>query len=481
MKIEQQVKLHNRFTIEVRDAKTGELKQKAFAENIILNQAWEYIIPDNGPASSWATHIHFGTGTGTIEATRTALFTPLGYRAASSSLFNFSPSEAWYSHQQRIVLLENEYNGSVLTEVGVGSTALCTHALLKDMNGNQVSLTKVDTDIITIYATIYVKIAAFDKLASVDWYRFVESNAFIRILLGKALRSNYDYWSFYKLPSIFRLYSSASNTHLGDLDVTQTRDIANRKFIMYARVPAASANVGGLDTVQLFCWDYYSASSRGSNVACGHMHFSEATHTQALITEQIGIGDGTQTLFKTAFPFVRAGAVIKVDGVLASPTVIMGVPCVKNIKNYLYRLGATGYGDDTVYNYPVLSSASPLILENRFYSSYGIDTIVCNGATLYVSDDMATWTQAFSGTGIYTVVAEFKQKRYWKVERSSTSNWGITEVNVNAFDNLKNVVFAAPPATGAVITAEYNTEVAAKDIDHVLDITVVLQLGEYTP
>jgi len=44
-----------------------------------------------------------------------------------------------------------------------------------------------------------------------------------------------------------------------------------------------------------------------------------------------------------------------------------------------------------------------------------------------------------------------------------------------------NIHFSTPPANGAVITADYQTPVAGKDVNHVFDYTFTLQLGEYTP
>ena len=56
-------------------------------------------------------------------------------------------------------LSETTAVGETITEVGIGygssSTSLATHAMLKDMNGNPISIEKTDTDIINIYATVF--------------------------------------------------------------------------------------------------------------------------------------------------------------------------------------------------------------------------------------------------------------------------------------------------------------------------------------
>ena len=44
----------------------------------------------------------------------------------------------------------------------------------------------------------------------------------------------------------------------------------------------------------------------------------------------------------------------------------------------------------------------------------------------------------------------------------------------------KSIHFATAPASGAVITADYHTPTIAKDTNHVFDLTVTIQLGEYS-
>ena len=148
--------IYNRFDIEVIDAATGEVKQEAFAENLILNQLW------NRVGQQWFSYIHYGTGTGTLAATRTSLFNNIGsgdVRGQSASM-TFDTVTGVYTLKRAIQLSETTAVGQTLTEVGIGSDtsagSLVTHAMLKDMNGNQISIAKTATDIINIYATVFV-------------------------------------------------------------------------------------------------------------------------------------------------------------------------------------------------------------------------------------------------------------------------------------------------------------------------------------
>src|SRR5574344_2860706 len=124
MNFTKKLNLHNRFDIEVKDAKTGEIKQKAYAENIILNQAWAQIMG----TGNWFSYIKYGTGTGTISASRTALFAPLGNKVAASPTYTNDLASNYFSLRQSISNLENEHVGSTLTEVGIGTnTTRWTH------------------------------------------------------------------------------------------------------------------------------------------------------------------------------------------------------------------------------------------------------------------------------------------------------------------------------------------------------------------
>ena len=77
---------------------------------------------------------------------------------------------------------------------------LCTHALLQDMNGNNISIQKTNTDVINIYATVYLH---FNQAGDIHIYDVSESNnpyqpanLLWRILAGRALKFNDgDFWS----------------------------------------------------------------------------------------------------------------------------------------------------------------------------------------------------------------------------------------------------------------------------------------------
>jgi len=185
MKTSVNSSIHNRFDIYVND------KQVAYAENIVLNQMYNQLCA----RSAYFANIHFGTGTGTLSASRTSLFTHLGTKTAvNDAQSKVLPTSYW---RQKIVLNPEEYVGSALSEVGVAygatSTNLVTHALIKDMNGNVITLTKTALDVVTIYATVYVTFSTSN--ASLQLCGFPNSNQLVNYLIGGATFPNHYFYT----------------------------------------------------------------------------------------------------------------------------------------------------------------------------------------------------------------------------------------------------------------------------------------------
>lgn len=344
--------IHNRFDIEVVDAKTGKVKQRAQAENVICNGYWAKI-------GNKVLSIAVGSGSGTPSATDTVLFNPLkaydnldwvtDVSDLSSGVFSVKIGPA--------TIAETELVGSTITEVGYGSLqAIYTHATLKDQNGNQISIVKTNTDIINVYCTIFTHF----NVSSFNGFTFGEGAgpAYIAGILALA----------------YNVESSATYKYTGINSDTVTvsavfENISADKQLMFkvARLGAASGNFpGGINKIYidilykpgLFATHLPASWYPGSNI----------------VGEAIGTGDGAIKDFAT--DFVQASSVvIYVDGVEQ----ISGV---------------------------TVDSASDVLSDN--------------------------------------------------------------------------VHFTTAPATGAAITADYHTDIIAKDENHVFDFSMEIQLGEYT-
>ena len=165
MDIKLGCKIHNRFDIEVNDIRTGEIVQKGYAENIVLDSM--YALLTEMSYSDWWWSIHYGRGTGTLEPTRTSLFSEIGYirKTKVEKIYN-APPLASYS-KCKIVITPSTAVGEIITEVGLGrDNTIYTHALIKDAEGNPLSIgPKTDTQEITIYATVFAELTMPDGMA----------------------------------------------------------------------------------------------------------------------------------------------------------------------------------------------------------------------------------------------------------------------------------------------------------------------------
>lgn len=158
------VNLHNRFDIVVKDAETNEIVQKAQAENILLDRIYTRLLN----FQTFFVNIVFGEGTGTPTSSRTTLFSRIGYKAAETDqLIRSYPTSVW---TRKIRLGTEEYNGKIITEVGISNqtTDINTHAMITDAEGNPLSVEKASTTIIDIYATVFVDI--YDVDSGLFWY-----------------------------------------------------------------------------------------------------------------------------------------------------------------------------------------------------------------------------------------------------------------------------------------------------------------------
>ena len=160
-KLEQHAVIHNRFDVIVQDAKTGKVKQTAVAYNMILNR-WFYCLTMSGGISWECYHlqyISFGTGSGTLDVTRTSMFSQLALKSASVIDTVYDNPTSYVTKEIR--LEAEEYNGNTITEVGFQDSYsvnryLVTHAFLKDSEGNQIAISKTDSDVVIIRGTFYV-------------------------------------------------------------------------------------------------------------------------------------------------------------------------------------------------------------------------------------------------------------------------------------------------------------------------------------
>jgi len=524
--------IHNRFDVEVIDAATGAVKQRARAFNVICNAYWSRLFNCSADGTTWnpqtiTTYILYGRGTGTPAASDTALFDRIaGVSIGNANRTFFMNRVTGVASVQRLLSLSpSTAVGETITEVGMGydSTHCTTHAMLEDMNGNPISIEKTDTDIINIYGTVYV------HWPDGGWYNGavnfcapasnttsnVTYSDLMWILTGAASFSTVRLLASNPGKHIVGTGTANSNTQNNTVAV----DAANKAITFRGRWDVGLANgpirafflyVDSSDTIQAFV------------VTAG------AWFTPPAITgEAVGTGDGSATEFDTAFPAASGGTVL-VNGVAdASATLRPGPVDGNHMEQYFNPLIAAGvsasgaplrrrYGQTASYNEVSLDpdnnylavlfqkstgniTTSPV--ENPF-SSLGLASFVVTNANttsdgndvaykIEASDDCANWVDVgetgqmnHGATVTLSVPANCKTKRYFRFVRTTPQRGNVVAkfqlTAVGDFtDPAHNIVFSTPPAAGAVITVNYTPDCIAKDEDHVFDYELTLTVGEY--
>ena len=95
LQLDFRASIHNRFDVEVRDAATGELRQRARGFNVICDALWDklfYTSSGKWLPRRYFNYVLYGSGSGTPSASDTALFNKIA--ALSVSCMFLYSSEA---------------------------------------------------------------------------------------------------------------------------------------------------------------------------------------------------------------------------------------------------------------------------------------------------------------------------------------------------------------------------------------------------
>lgn len=497
--ITMQASFHNRFDIEVIDAQTGEIKQKAQAENVILNAFWN----QNSIFGEWFYYIQYGSGNGTPANSDTNLFSYISKIQMSSEGLTYLDKNTM-CNRGKITLSEVTAVGSTLTEVGVSNSnnVLLTHAMLKDMNGNPISIVKTDTDIINIYATVFVH-TDLDEIIRYSYYYYgsrIESG-FLRTLAGCAHNSvPPTYFNRMTLSnnrvSTPNLYYS--NTTTSPVVATKSTGgavydkTAKTLTMNFARL-GASASFTNNDFHYVVVGGDYSGDSK-YNITEFVFPVESVSNGSDIIGEAIGTGDGVTCDFKTDFskvssPTVYINGVAQTSGVSfdlnlpfaasKSKTLFKAYEYIQDELAPIMMCYINGY--DNILSIPSESNRT-IVYENLYNDRIQITKLVKLGdsviTSVAMSNDLINWTAITLNTDISSEVGGMKYLRI--VSGSGQPYWpGVTVTTSMLTDN--NIHFASPPASGAIITMDYHTATIAKDVNHVFDFSFVIQFGEYTP
>lgn len=513
--VDLKASIHNRFDIEVVDAKTGEVKQRAQAFNVVCDNLWNrlFTLPSTSRVSEWSKYLVYGTGTGTPSASDASLFSYLGNKSVSSvHAVNYDARTGVYSLTKKAQILETEQVGATITEVGLAystsSGGLCTHAMLQDMNGNQISILKTGTDIINLYSTVFVHMnPAKDNGVQllpvlVDKNGKWEEKHIASLLAGVAVSStDSEYIRFFATPNVY------TNQDIKPGSPSMSADPATKTWTFGpVRLAAGTGNIGGIYGVGLSMRTSYNYNNYSIPFVALFAGDGEWFPGSDVVGEAVGTGDGATTEFALKFPYATEGKVY-VDGVEATGVIIRNCPKSADTAQVMQMIDSRSTVDNII---PFITKAGELTESTWEANKPGITAYTsAEGAYLYnplweygierfnfyyaryaeiveFSDDMVNWEQmqiTENGTNTdYFVPENLKHKKFLHI-KASASPLASSNNNGVFFPSdmpTKAVLFDAPPAAGAVITADYHTPVIAKDENHVFDLTVTFQFGEYT-
>ena len=522
IEIKHKAKLHNRFDIVVKDIQTGE-EEHYETENIILDRLYSEVLCINANRKIGA-QLAFGNGAGTLEATRTALFSELGRKSTAIEDSNFD-LEGGYT-TKRVVINPNEYVGETFTEVGLAHTSsgIETHAMIEDSEGNPISIgPKTDTQEITIYSTFYAEVAGgYMEFPHTTNQGSQSQSPALQVLTGylstKALRNNASFTS-----SGRTIISQRGDKTVGDmsyvsrpeslLDTTHRFTVSDlalkKKQTPVFRLESANGN-GKIKSIAFDLQPREEISSNswftGIRFVFPNAAFSGHTFTDRVI----GTGDGATTGFNLDWDEqVEDSDTIKVDGTIKTRGTDYTIKPFSNgttvrARNMQGTVYSSYYANTTTFSmlsgsasqHSIANTHFPIYMTYDFGSSriWNLDAITVNNSNalrrlrhliVEISTDETNWTEILELTGdpdagMYSFTnGEINQPfRYLRINivekrHSSDLNCGFA-LHVNN----DQIEFTSPPAENAPITGDWKVPYIPKDTGHMVDFQLTMQFGE---
>lgn len=477
---ELNVSIHNRFDIEVIDSRTGEVRQRAQAFNVICDYFWTY--RKENPRYAACYYISYGGGSGTPLPSDTKLFSYISH--VSTGVYNsgLDRSKGIAFITRKGTLSETAAVGKTITEVGfhpyVYSSQITTHAMLQDMNGNPLSITKTATDIINIYATIYA-----------HWKPEGYNGAYFLGALSKNSLLYHFLGQEFDPSSTANMYLKGGPAAVATQYSSWTMDLDAKTLTWtLSRLGASSGNEGG------FGWiGYGRQDDEGSMLDPSFLVNVQGSYP--VTGETVGTGDGTTTEFSTDFDLPQ-DATVYVNGVaVTSGVTVKREPLSLTPHKYLIQIAGINEDgsiiptqkDMNLYHNSTYYFYNPLH-EIGLYSYNNANIYWSCTAALAFSDDMVNWSPTYTKDEL-TIPAQYRNCKYIRAtmvpsvgdKDIGTSELGyFTKFSFPPEVTGKNIVFDEAPAVGSVITIDYTTPMVPKDSNHVYDFTLVFHYGEYS-
>lgn len=488
--LELRANIHNRFDVEVIDAATGEIRETAVAHNIILDSLWN-TFKSTPSGATWAAYIHYGSGTAAPNPSDMALTNFIGQASVSEYANKWDPKTGVYQRTVMITLSETTAVGKTLAEVGLASgsdsATLKTKALLKDMNGNQVSLVKTNTDIVKIYATVFVHVnpLGYDG-GHIQFFANAEYGM-IKALAGKHYKTSSTGKS-YTMPDTLYATSSAGLVEgrgrsmpgvYSKVTLSWSFDATTKTF-KSSTVRFGASDANGPKGVPMLALGLYNISWTALDI--GIWPGGSWYPGSDISGESLGTGNGEKVNFATKFGLISNPRVY-VDGVeTLDVTFDLGEP-VNPKNNFLGQLNTVNSAGVPDLYLPIgqYITTNKVYYENPYHETIGVTKFLQGGSrilSVYGSDDLSSWTSLGNiGTDIPAASQHF---RYFRIDHGQAYQDATVKAAYSNSNRTTNVHFNNPPAEGSVITIDYHTDVIAKDSNHVFDFSIEIRLGEST-
>lgn len=476
--------VHNRFDVEVRDARTGELKQEAKGYNVVLDNYFNLLF-DN--ASPRLYSIGIGSGTGVPKETDINFFNFVGSKYADvvEKVKGYPTSYI----KKKMVLNPEQYVGISITEVGFCNflKTVVTKSMLKDSEGNNIAILKTATDIITIYATFYF---TFNNIA--------EGCVFPKNPINNNI-----------------IYAIIDDSTLGGASIYlshQSPDYEDEREKGLIESVGSAKGKGSLTTMKYT----YPKARFNYNVCNGYMiegigaggyAFWKFPNSKLLpnipLTEiAIGIGDGVKNKFASPIPrIVKDSEIVKVNNVVQEKGVEYtfkydvngamfpqyfesnGDVIIAPLTGYshfhkpfcLKKYGNGNYFGDYFLEFKESKKINTIKIWPNVFASYSSSKL-----SLSYSIDNNTWTKGFE-KDLFEVkdglveIFERIEARYWKINATGTSNNLKATPNIMIAYTEPEITFITPPPQDAVITMDCEIDRPLKNENWVIDFGFSIQ------
>jgi hypothetical protein len=335
--LKQKVKLRNEFHFVVTDGRTGEVKQEAFAYNLLTDMGIErfmaYLLnhginPQN--RSFWpafAQSMQIGTGDMALNPPAANVNVLANFLSAKSYAYHATEYDAQANFSSSTVVAvwqETDNPNTAITEVGLSRKiswesgthldCLVSHAAILDSEGNPIAIQKGEWDVITVYAKVIVSLSA--PYGNTVILHKDSANGLLRAWQDNSGISGFSFY-FGRNNTPPGVSDSVVLTSIFNAVPVTVNDTANKRIRLSYRCTAAQANhADGIWEVGFLIGHYSHVTGwRSDGVFRSVMPVPGVIDGRQITGDELGTGDGEQTIFSTTWKPINSGLVVYLDGV----------------------------------------------------------------------------------------------------------------------------------------------------------------------